>query len=235
MSIRPLRRSGEARRTIVTLAEAFRRCLLLPGAVGELVTGGRSSLRPPGQGARALRFQVVKVDVPRNGLVVTVPLETEAVAPGDQVRLFFARDEGVYVGGGVVQERLFSRQERVPLLHVWLPTLRLVQERRQARVHVPGARATLTLGGRTAEALVLNLNAGGMMIRTAAELAVGAEAEVSLLLPWSPPLAVRGRVIWVEEVGGVATGLAGVRFEEAEGEVLSRLRSLCQVYQAMRS
>ncbi len=234
MSLRPLRRSPEARKTIVTLADAFRRCLLLPGAVGEMVPGGRSTLRSTGEGASALRFRVLKVDLPRNALVVAIPLEAEAMSPGDQVRLFFAREEGVYVGGGVVQERRWSRPERMPVLEVWLPTLRLVQERRQARVHVPGARAELTVAGRREEALVLNLNAGGMMVRTAAEMAVGEEAEIALHLPWGPALSLRGKVIWVEEVGGVSTGLAGVRFEE-EGEATARLRSLCQVWQAMRS
>lgn len=235
MSTKPLRRSGETRRSILSLGEAFRRCLVLPGMTGEMALGGRAALRHWAERKGAHRFRVLKVDLPRNSVSIVLAAATDDVSAGDQVRLFFPREEGVYVGGGVVQEHWLGDRDQTSVLLVWLPTVRLVQERRHVRVHIPGARAVLTVGGESIESLVLNLSPEGMMIRCASDLAVGWEAGVKLLLPWTKPIELKGRVVWVEEAGGVQTGLAGIRFEGAAEDGQARLRGMCQLYHALNS
>ncbi len=107
---------------------------------------------------------------------------------------------------------------------------RRVEERRETRVAIPGARVTLRGNGIFLDCPVLNISAGGLQIRHGQELPPGTRVGMLLRVPLLSPLEVGGRVVWTrqERFGMARSGI--LLDDDVPAAVRADLRQVCQFY-----
>lgn len=110
--------------------------------------------------------------------------------------------------------------------------VRRLEERREVRVAVPGARVTLRGSRLFLDCPVLDLSTGGIQIRHGQELPPGTDVEIVLTVPLLGSFEVGGSVVWTREEG---YGLfrSGIAFDGMPEAVSQDLHHLCQLYAAL--
>lgn len=226
-----LSRRRAAVRPVLNLADAFAAALVQPGTLGQMGLGVMSGGRLDPSRSKITEVRVDQVDLLNNTISVssTEPCDCH---PGAAVRCAFAGPNGLYVGSGVLQE--VWRNEGSWGALVWLPSLRLVEEREQVRVKIPGARATCRTSSRVFDCPVLDVSARGMMLFNPGELPPGTPLQIRLHIPWLPPLDIQGVVVW-NNVTRAGSSRAGIKFTRLAPSLQTRLRKLCTFYQALLS
>ncbi len=227
-----LSRRRATAKAILNLADAFAAALVQPGTVGQMGLSAAAGGRLDPASTKISEVRVEQVDLLNNTITVSSDDPCDC-PPGAAVRFAFAGPNGLYVGAGVIQD--ISRQESgVWEAGVWLPNLRLVEERQQVRVRIPGARATCRTGSRVFDCPVADVSARGMMLYNPGELPPGTPLQIRLHIPWLPPIDIQGVVVW-NNVTRAGSSRAGVKFTRVAPSLQARLSKLCTFYHALLS
>lgn len=218
------RRPRPGERTTIGLAEVAAAGILLPGSAVQVIRGSHPAARPDRRAAVFVEARVQEID-PAGARVVVAGDGLGALSGGMKVELGFGRTDGLYLGPAVVAG--VDPASAPPRAALRLNLLRRIEERREQRVALRGARATFWLPGRVCDAAVADLSPDGIGVH--ADLPVGSEVRLRLAVPGSDPLPLRGRVVWNDP----AIGRAGIAFAAVDEGTRERVAFLCLFHRAV--
>ncbi len=196
--------------------------------VGRLTAGTRCRLGRPGGGGRPEGPEVAEVLVadvqPDESKVVLEAVGGDFPGEAGPAVLFAVLDGEPWCFEGEVEP---SGAGRVLLA---VRAITRLEQRKEVRVAIPGARVTLRGEGLYLDCPVLNLSAGGLQIRHGQDLPAGTRVGMLLRVPLLPPLEASGRVVWThrERFGLARSGI--VLDDDLPAGVRRDLRQICQFY-----
>lgn len=215
----PRRRPRAGQPPQLGLAEAAALGILVPGNTLGVVPVGDTDERC----ATFLGGRLEDID-PAAGKVVVAGMGLSGLAREEKVELACGVPGGLYRGVGKVAD--VDRAVLPPRVAIAVTGLSRVDERRAARVAVPGARATCRLPGRICDAPVADLSPSGIGLH--AHLPEGSEVRVHLTVPGAEAIELHGRVTWAD----AASGRCGVTFAGVDEDARARITFICLFHRA---
>lgn len=208
------------------MVQAVKAGVVKVGQVTEVILGRSSRGRPDPRRSLMLLGSVLRVDVDTQRLTVAVS-DLMGISVNATVRLAFGVSSGLYVARGVVRES--TQQGRAASLVVRLGPLRSIQQRRSARVSIPGSRASCHMDNTVLDCPVVDVSANGMCIEGPEDLECGNPLTINLFVPLVQPLKLTGSVVWIRvtESGSRRVGITFKRLDPASKVILA---TLCLFY-----